>query len=52
MRGGILETEARSILNVKPKATDAEVQEVRQSTCVRCTAPHVWRGLVTALAGG
>ena len=29
MRGGILESEARSILNVKPKASDAEVKEVR-----------------------
>ena len=28
MRGGILESEARSILNVKPKASDAEVKEV------------------------
>ena len=29
MRGGVLESEARSILNVKPKASDAEVKEVR-----------------------
>ena len=29
VRGGMMETEARSILNVKPKAPEAEVQEVR-----------------------
>jgi hypothetical protein len=29
VRGGMMEAEARNILNVKPKAPEAEVQEVR-----------------------
>ena len=29
VRGGMMEAEARNILNVKPKAAEADIQEVR-----------------------
>ena len=29
VRGGMMEAEARNILNVKPKAAESEIQEVR-----------------------
>ena len=31
VRGGMMEAEARNILNVKPKAAEAEIQEVRNA---------------------
>ena len=34
-RSGMQEAEARMVLNVKPKATDAEILEVRPSTRAR-----------------
>ena len=52
VRGGMMEAEARGILNVKPKAPDAEVQEVRMHTgsgswaSNSCTATlHRWQPL-------